>query len=159
MEIFREEVSMRPFLMAAIGTVSISAMAAHERASLDIRLTCPAQHYFLDRTLVQGMAHEQIMLKAKPFDVGKDAKTGKPQVGWMTEAKITSNKRTFEASLLANGAEYAVIAYADLQRSGISGSVQTVIYQIDLATLQLKRTITFFPTGRDVVAEGMCKKL
>ena len=88
-----------------------------------------------------------------------DKKIGKPQTGWMTEVKITSNKRIYEANLLANGPEYAVVAYADLQRGGITGSVQTVIYQIDLATLKIKRTITFFPAGKDAVAEGVCKKL
>ena len=87
-----------------------------KRAAVDVRLSCPAGHFFLDRGDIKGSAQEEIAIKAKPLDFGQDKKTGKPKTGWMTEAKITSNKRVYEANLLANGPEYAVIAYADLQR-------------------------------------------
>lgn len=156
---------MRALICLVMSAASLVASAQAPNASpktrsaVDVRLSCPAQHFSLDRGDIKGTAYEEIAIKAKPLDFGKDAKTGKPQTAWMTEAKITSNKQVFEGSLLANGPEYAVIAYADLQRGGISGSVQTVVYQIDLATLKLKRSITFFPAGKDAVTEGVCKKL
>jgi hypothetical protein len=128
-------------------------------APIEVRLSCPAQGVFLDGTAILGETAEQLLIQSLPVAVTAKDKSEKSQQGWFSDVKISSNKRTYVANLLANGKEYAVIAYGELVREGITSSLMSVVYQINFATLAFKRTVTFYPGRRDSSFEGVCKKV
>lgn len=137
---------------------SQSLLAASTSAPIDLRLSCPIQGAFLDGTAILGEAAEEIAIKARPIELRGD-KAGKSQRGWFTDAKIMSNKRVYDVTLLANGPEYAVVAYGAMIREGLGGALMSTVYHINLPTLKFKRTTTYFPARKDASAEGVCKKL
>jgi hypothetical protein len=126
-------------------------------AAVDLRLSCPIQGVFLDGTAVLGEAREEVIVQARPVKV--PGKEGKAQQGWFSDAKITSNKRQYEANLLANGRDYAIVGYGEIVREGITSYLLSAVYQVNLATLQFKRTVVFLPERKDWSSEGVCRKL
>jgi hypothetical protein len=151
--------STRKYL-AAIFVLAYSPwlVAASTSAPIDLRLLCPIQGAFLDGTAILGEAAEEIAIKARPIEMrGEEA--GKSQRGWFTDAKIRSNKRVYEVTLLANGPEYALVAYGTRLKEGLGGVLMSTVYHINLPTLKFKRTTAYFPARKDVSAEGVCKKL
>jgi hypothetical protein len=134
------------------------ALAASSSAPIDLRLSCPIRDAFLDGTAILGEAVEEIAIKARPIELRGD-KAGKSQRGWFTDAKIMSNKRVYEVTLLANGTDYAIVAYGAMIKEGLGGVLMSTVYHINLPTLKFKRTTTYFPGRRDTSAEGVCRKL
>jgi hypothetical protein len=149
---------MRYLAAFCVLAYSQSLLAVNPSAPVDLRLSCPIQGAFLDGTAVLGEAAEEIAIKAQPVELRAD-KTGKPQRGWFSDAKIKSNKRIYEVTLLANGPEYALVAYGTMIKEGFGAVLMSTVYHINLPSLKFKRTTTYFPARRDVSAEGVCRKL
>jgi len=150
---------MRWLIAMIVMAISHTVHAGRLSAPIELRLSCPAQGVFLDGTAILGEASEEILIQSLPVAVTAKDKSGKSQQGWFSDVKIASNKRPYVANLLANGKEYAIFAYGELVREGITSSLMRVVYQINFATLAFKRTVTFYPGRRDSSFEGVCRKI
>lgn len=127
-------------------------LADGENYNLDVTLTCPIQDIYLDGSAVATTGYEKIKMVRSRTEKTKD--------GWgpvtMTDVKILSNEKTYEASLVASGPSYAIIAYGNRLVDGISSNLFSVNYLIDLTTKRISRLITFFPRGAEIKSTAQC---
>lgn len=149
----------RSIAIALAVTCWIVGGAAYAKATveMDIKLTCTVDGLLLDGSTAKGDSKEDITASVKKMSWGND-KNGKPQFGSISKAEIVGQGKKVEATLVANGDSYAVIAYSDLAKQGVSTFLLTILYEVDIQTLKVRRTTSVFPTGGTIAKEVNCKK-
>jgi hypothetical protein len=131
---------------------------AEKKGKIEIFLECPIGDTFLDGSPALKGSVEKIYLKKEFLDSVSvnDSKSGWGPVS-SVDAKITSAGKVYDLSLVETDGLYAVLAYADRKKDGISSNVRSTTYVIDLTNNKFGRSVHSFPYGSTNSFRGQCK--
>lgn len=78
--------------------------------------------------------------------------------GWgISKSEIVSDGEKLETNLIALEKDYAVLAYSTTVGSGFNKNLIVINYVLDLQAMELTRTITSLPKGKEERTTGKCK--
>ncbi len=151
---------MRPILFAA-GILAFAILSplvglAKDVVNTKLQLSCTVSGIYPDGVKAKPGAKEEIGIEISRLNFNADTPSKPPAWGSMSNIKIISNGKKFEASLLQSTKETVAFSFANE-----IDPKQTVslTYEIWLDTLRVKRTVmTLFSTEGNSIqsSEGIC---
>ena len=133
-----------PLAGAALALATSLPAAALNGADTSTRLTCNISGMYADGTRISGSGSEDIAIEIR---------------GGSNDIRVTSNGRTRQAALLRGTSERLAFAYAADALVDGNGMMLSLLYELRLDSLRLKRTVTPLFTsqvGPLQAAEGNC---
>lgn len=153
------------FLIITVATgLSLAPQSYSKESVVDtkVKLSCSISGWFPDGTRVKGSGAEEISIEIQRINWNKDTPAKPPAWGSMTNIKVKSNSKDYEASLLRSNKEQVAFSFStDAKFDGVDQTL-LLVYEIRLDKLKLKRTVmTLFSNGNDVTQsnEGSCSKM
>jgi hypothetical protein len=116
-----------PLAGAALALATSLPAAALNGADTSTRLTCNVSGMYADGTRISGSGSEDIAIEIR---------------GGSNDIRVTSNGRTRQAALLRGTSERLAFAYAADALVDGNGMMLSLLYELRLDSLRLKRTVT-----------------
>jgi|GEM_PF-5001909 len=145
----------KSFFIFLLAFVFCTNAHAEAESKTEVDLSCPVNEIYLDGSAVDKEGKEDIHVMFEDKNMGD--KNGKPQIYTITKSEIISNKKNYKADLILHSQDYIIVAYGSLIKEGLGSHLITATYTIDLQTKKMRRILSFFPKGKDLIFEGQCK--
>ena len=135
--------------------------AAKDVVDTKANLSCSVSGVYADGSKIKTSGVEEISIEVKRINFSKDDPSSPPKWGSMSNIKLKSGGKSYDASLLKSTKDQ--IAFGFASEADIDKTPQTLAftYEISLDKLKLRRTVmTLFSTGANSVlsSEGDCTK-
>ena len=156
---------MKSFLYIVLVSLSLGTSspiwAAKDVVDMKVNLSCSVAGVYADGAKIKTSGVEEVSIDIKKINWNEKEPTKPPAWGSISNTKLKSNGKSYDASLLKNSKDK--IAFSLVSEADIDRTPQTLsfTYEISLDKLKLRRTVmTLFSTGANSVSssEGDCTR-
>ena len=141
--------------------ISLPIYAAKDVVDTKVSLSCSVSGVYADGAKIKTSGVEEISIEIKRINWNEKEPAKPPAWGSMSNIKLKSGGKSYEASLLNSTKDRVAFSFASEADIDRTPQTLSLTYEIYLDKLKLRRTVmTLFSTGANSVSssEGDCTR-
>ena len=146
-------------LLTSISATPLLSFAAKEVVDTKVKLSCSVSGVYADGSAIKTSGVEDISVDIRRINWNKDEPSKPPAWGSVTNIKVTSNGKPYEASLLRSTRDQVAFSFASDTTVDRIEKTLAFTYELTLSKPKLKRTtMSLFSVGSNSIStsEGDC---